>query len=73
MYAFLKVGEEVLFPGLMDIRLIVDEVYETRGAVRVKYYDDHLKRYIKLTLPADALVPSRKTAVKPTLSGPKPV
>lgn len=72
MYDFLKVGEEVSFPGLMDIRLIVEEVYESRGAVRVKYYDDHLKRYIKLTFPADALVPLRK-AKKPTLSGPGPV
>jgi len=60
MYEFLIVGEEVNFPGLMDIKLIVEEVYENKGTVRVKYYDDQLKRYIKLTLPADALVPSRK-------------
>jgi hypothetical protein len=60
MYEFLKVGDEVIFPGLMEIRLIVEEVYEVRGAVRCKYYDDQLKKYIKLTLPADALIPYRK-------------
>jgi hypothetical protein len=65
MYDFLKVGEEVTFPGLLDIKLIVVEVYENRGNVRCKYYDDHLKRFIKLTLPADGLVPSPK-ALKPT-------
>ena len=57
MYNLLKVGEEVTFPGLLDIRLIIEEVHENRGNVRCKYYDDHLKRYIRLTLPADALVP----------------
>jgi hypothetical protein len=60
MYDLLKVGEEVTFPGLIDIRLIVEEVNESLGNVRCKYYDDHLKRYIKLTLPSNALVPSRK-------------
>ena len=60
MYDLLKVGEEVTFPGLIDIRLIVEEVNEARGNVRCKYYDDHLKRYIKLTLPSNALVPCRK-------------
>ena len=64
MYALLKVGEEVTFPGLLDIKLIVDEVYENKGNVRCKYFDDHLKRFIKLTLPADSLVPTRKA---PTL------
>jgi hypothetical protein len=64
MYEFLKVGDEVRFPGLMDIRLIVEEVFESRRAVRCKYYDDHLKKFIRLTLPADALVSSRKTAKK---------
>ena len=64
MYEFLKVGEVVTFPGLMDIKLIVEEVIENRGTVRCKYYDDHLKKYIKLTLPADALVPSRKLVKK---------
>jgi uncharacterized protein YodC (DUF2158 family) len=56
MYDFLKVGDEVTFPGLLDIKLIIDEVRENRGSVRCKYYDDHLKRFIKLTLPADALI-----------------
>ena len=60
MYDFLKVGDEVTFPGLLDIKLVVEEVHENRGNVRCKYYDDHLKRFIKLTLPADALVPCQK-------------
>ena len=60
MYGLLKVGEEVTFQGLLDIKLIVDEVYENKGSVRCKYYDDHLKRFIKLTLPADSLVPTQK-------------
>jgi hypothetical protein len=64
MYNLLKVGEEVTFPGLLDIRLIVEEVHENRGYVRCKYYDDHLKRYIKLTLPTDALIPSQKVQPK---------
>ena len=58
MCDFLKVGEEVTFRGLMDIKLIVEGVNEVRGNVRCKYYDDHLKRYIKLTLPAESLMPS---------------
>jgi hypothetical protein len=61
MYDLLKVGEEVTFPGLLDIKLIIEEVYENKGNVRCKYYDDHLKRFIKLTLPADSLLPVRKT------------
>ena len=60
MYDLLKAGDEVTFPGLLDIKLVVEEVFENRGNVRCKYYDDHLKRFIKLTLPADALVPSPK-------------
>ena len=64
MYDFLKVGDEVTFPGLLDIKLVVEEVHENRGNVRCKYYDDHLKRFIKLTLPADALVPSQKAYKK---------
>ena len=68
MYNLLKVGEEVTFPGLLDIRLIVEEIFENRGNVRCKYYDDHLKRYIRLTLPTDALVPSQK--VQPKLTTP---
>jgi hypothetical protein len=66
MYDFLKVGDEVTFPGLLDIKLIIEEVRENRGNVRCKYYDDHLKRFIKLTLPADALIPSQ-TAQKKVL------
>ena len=62
MYELLKIGDEVTFPGLLDIRLIVEEVNENRGTVRCKYYDDHLKKFIKLTLPCDAVVPSRKAS-----------
>ena len=64
MYDFLKAGDEVTFPGLLDIKLIVEEVHENRGNVRCKYYDDHLKRFIKLTLPSDALIPSPKAQKK---------
>jgi hypothetical protein len=64
MYNLLKVGEEVTFPGLLDIRLIIEEVHENRGNARCKYYDDHLKRYIRLTLPIDALVPGQKVRPK---------
>lgn len=64
MYDFLKVGDEVTFPGLLDIKLIVEEVHENRGNVRCKYYDDCLKRFIQLTLPADALVPCQKAQKK---------
>lgn len=64
MYNLLKVGEEVSFPGLLDIRLIVEEVHENRGNVRCKYYDDYLKRYIRLTLPTDALIPCQKVRPK---------
>ena len=59
MYEFLKVGDEVIFPGLLDIKLIVDEVYESRGAIRCKYYDDQLKKFIKVMLPAGAVVRTR--------------
>ena len=64
MYDFLKVGDEVTFPGLLDIKLIIEEVRENRGNVRCKYFDDHLKRFIKLTLPADALIPLQKAQKK---------
>lgn len=60
MYEFLKVGEEVTFQSLLDIRLIVEEVNEFKGNVRCKYYDDNLKRFIKLTLPADSLRPCKQ-------------
>jgi len=64
MYNLLEVGEEVSFPGLIDIRLIVEEVHEVRGNVRCKYYDDHLRKYIKLTLPLDALIRCPKARKK---------
>jgi len=64
MYDFLKAGDEVTFPGLLDIKLIIEEVHENRGKVRCKYYDDHLKRFIKLTLPSDALIPCPKVQKK---------
>ena len=67
MYNLLEVGEEVSFPGLTDIRLIVEEVREIRGNVRCKYYDDHLRRYIKLTLPIDALIRCPKAPKKLTI------
>jgi len=66
MYDFLKAGDEVTFHGLLDIKLIVEEVDEARGSVRCKYYDDNLRRYIKLTLPADALTPCRRAATPKT-------
>jgi hypothetical protein len=64
MYEYLKPGEEVTFQGLRDIKLIVVEVNETRANVRCKYFDDNLKKYIKLTLPADSLTPTRQNASK---------
>ena len=70
MYEFLKVGDEVIFPGLLDIKLIVDEVYESRGAIRCKYYDDQLKKFIKVMLPAGAVVRTRKRAAIPSDSKP---
>jgi hypothetical protein len=68
MYDFLKVGEEVTFPGLLDIKLIVEEVRENSRSVKLKYYDDHLRKFIKLTLPADALVPCRNAQKKTKVS-----
>ena len=70
MYDFLKEGDEVIFPGLLDIKLIVDEVYESRGAIRCKYYDDQLKKYIKIMLPANAVVRTRVKTTIPSDSGP---
>jgi hypothetical protein len=63
MYDYLKAGEEVSFPGLLDIRLIVEEVCES--GVRCKYYDDHLNKYIKLTFPSDALIRTGKQTTPP--------
>lgn len=60
MFDFLKAGEEVTFPGLLDIKLIIVEYIELKGIAKCKYYDDNLKRFIKLTLPANSLVPRRK-------------
>ena len=54
MYDDLKVGEEVYFPGLLDIKLVVEEVQECK--VRCRYFDDHLRKYIRLTVSADALI-----------------
>ena len=64
MYDLFEVGEEVTFPGLADIRLIIEEVHEIRGNVRCKYYDDHLRKYIRLSLPANALIRCRKPQTK---------
>lgn len=56
MYDNLKEGEEVSFPGLLDLRLIVEEVHDTK--VRCKYYDEYLKKYVRLTVPSGELVRS---------------
>ncbi|MHA4806688.1 hypothetical protein ACX0G9_01210 [Flavitalea flava] len=66
MFDFLKTGEEVTFPGLLDIKLIVVELNEMKGIAKCKYYDDNLRRFIKLTLPANSLVPCRKLVKKKT-------
>jgi hypothetical protein len=70
MIDHLKAGDEVSFPGLLDLKLIVEEVHELKGAVRCKYFDDHLKKYIELTLPADALIrtPSSTSGSAPAVS-----
>jgi len=60
MYHFFKVGEEVIFHSLAEIRLIVEDINETSGGVRCKYFDENLRRYIKLTLPADSLTRSKQ-------------
>lgn len=60
MFDFLKTGEEVTFPGLLDIKLIIVEYNEMKGVAKCKYYDDNLRRFIKLTLPANSLIPCRK-------------
>jgi len=68
MYDFLKTGEEVMFPGLRDIKLIVEECNDLKGSVRCKYYDDNLRRYIHIDLPAENLVPIRKNSQKKNIS-----
>ena len=57
MYDFFRVGEKVTFQSLSDLHLIVEGVNEANGGIRCKYYDDNLKRFIKLTLPAESLIP----------------
>jgi hypothetical protein len=72
MYDLLEVGEEVSFPGLLDIRLIVEDAHEIQGNIRCKYFDDHLRKYIRLTLPANQLVRCRQPSAKPKVLVPKP-
>ena len=59
MYELFQTGQEVIFPGLPDIWLTIIAVDENKGNLRCKYYDDHLHKYITLTLSADALSPVR--------------
>jgi len=61
MYSFFRIGEEVIFQSLSEIPLIVEGINEVNGGIRCKYFDDNLKRYIKLTLPADSLIPHRSS------------
>ena len=69
MFHHLKAGEEVSFPGLLDIKLIVEEANDSR--VRCKYFDDHLRKYIRVTFPADALIRVTPTsAPAPAVSAP---
>lgn len=63
MYELFHTGQEVSFPGLPDIRLIIISVDDHKGNLRCKYYDDHLQKYITLTLSADALSPVRKPSI----------
>jgi hypothetical protein len=67
-----KVGEEVTFRALVDLPLIVEGVDELRGNVRCKYFDDHLLRFIKLTLPAESLT-YRANAMLSTGNPPKKI
>ncbi|HTI08311.1 MAG TPA: hypothetical protein VL832_07130 [Puia sp.] len=73
MYDYLKPGEEVTFQSLLDLRLIVEEVNERRGNVRCKYYDENLGKFIKLTLPAESLVPCRDLSKKKKIAVSQPV
>lgn len=63
MYHYLKAGAEVTFQCLHDLTLIVEEFNEHKGNVRCKYYDDNLKQFIKLTLPAESLMPVKSKKV----------
>jgi hypothetical protein len=62
MYDFFNIGQEVTFQNLSDLRLIVEGVNEANGGIRCKYFDDNLKRYIKLTLPPESLISCRHSA-----------
>ena len=73
MYEYLKPGEEVTFQSLLDLRLIVEEVNERRGNVRCKYYDENLGKFIKLTLPAESLVPCRGHSKKKKIVVSQPI
>jgi uncharacterized protein YodC (DUF2158 family) len=64
MYQFFRVGEEVHFKCLPDIKLIIEDINETSGSIRCKYYDDKLQKYIRLRLSADSLVPFAGEAKK---------
>jgi hypothetical protein len=69
MFHHLKIGEEVSFPGLLDIKLIVEAIND--GKVRCKYYDDHLQKYIRVTFPAETLIRVTPTlAPAPAVSAP---
>ena len=62
------------YQRLYDMILLhgTEEVYENKGHVRCKYYDDLLKKFIKLTLPADSLMPIRKAPKLKVLVSSKP-
>jgi uncharacterized protein YodC (DUF2158 family) len=64
MYQFFRVGEEVNFKCLPDIKLIIEDINETSGSIRCKYFDDQLQKYIRLRLSADSLVPCTNAAKK---------
>lgn len=68
MYDFFRIGEEVIFHSLSDLLLIVEGVNEANGGIRCKYFDDNLKRYIKLTLPPESLIPYRSSPPGPKKS-----
>ena len=61
MYEYFRVGEVVTFQSLSELPLIVEGINEISGGIRCKYFDDNLKRYIKLTLPAESLIPHRSS------------
>ncbi|HWK04979.1 MAG TPA: hypothetical protein VNS58_15160 [Puia sp.] len=73
MYDYLKPGEEVTFQSLLDLPLIVEEVNERKGNVRCKYYDENLGKFIKLTLPADSLIPRKGASSKKKVVADHPI